>query len=189
MNLFILDDDLKLTINKVEILLVPEFAALWEPVRNKSARDKNGYNRYKAYNEFKFIYLNHDWESPYKNFNQRDKLNTAVEETGLKPEELNDPKLIAAIKKYEKMQVTAQMRLLQAAYKAVDELTLFYNMVDLQERGEDNKHIVDSKKIVDSLGNLSKTVAGLESLELIVKKQKDAKNESIRGDVEPGIFD
>ena len=189
MNLFILDDNYKVTINKIEILLVPEFAALWEPVRNKSDRDKNGYNRLRAYSEFKYIYLAYDWESPYKGFTEQDRKNSAIEETGLTPNELSDPKLISAIQKYQKIQVTPQMRLLESAYRAVDELTLFYNTVDLQERDEYNKHIVDSKKIVDSLGNLSKTVAGLESLELVVKRQKEANAKQVRGDVPLGTFD
>ena len=189
MNLFILDDNSEITINKIEILLVPEFAALWQPIRNKSARDKNGYLRLRAFNEFKYIYLAYDWESPYKTQNEQDRQLSALEETGLTPDDLKDTKLQDAIKKYQKMQVTPQMRLLESAYRAVDELTLFYNTVDLQERDEYNKHIVDSKKIVDSLGNLSKTVAGLESLELVVKRQKEANAKQVRGDVELGILD
>jgi len=189
MNLFILDDNSKITINKAEVLLIPEFALLWEPVRNKSERDKNGYNRLRAFNEFKYIYLAYDWESPYKGFTDQDRKNTAVEETGLTPEELNDTKLISAIVKYQKIQVTPQMRLLDSAYRAVDELTFFYNTVDLQERDEYNKHIVDSKKILDSLGNLAKAVSGLETLELVVKKQKEANTRLVRGDVEPGYRD
>lgn len=189
MKLFILDDDSRLTVNKIEILLVPEFAALWEPVRNKSDRDKNGYSRLRAYNEFKYIYLMYDWESPYKTFNEQDRRNTVIEETGITEEGLKDVKFLAACRKYEKMQITPQLRLLEAAYRALDELTLFYNLVNLQERREDQSFVMDSKKVVDSLGNLSKLVAGLESLELIVKKQKEANAPQIRGDVEPGAFD
>ena len=189
MNLFILDDNSDVTLNKAELLLVPEFAALWVPARNKGPLDRNGYNRIKAHREFKYMYLAFDWESPYKTFTERDRISTAVEECEMSSEELNDPKLVAAVKKYVKMQVTPQMRLLESAYKAVDELTLFYNTVDLQERGDDNKHIMDSKKLGDSLANLSKTVASLESLELVVKKQKEANAPQIRGDVPLGLLD
>lgn len=189
MDFFILDDNDNLIVNKIDILLVPEFAALWEPSFNRGPGDPNGYKRFKATRIFKYIKMLLDWESPYKNFSEQDRRNTSIEESEMTPEEVNDPKVVAAAKKYEKMQITPQLRLLQSAYRALDELTLFYNTVDLQERGDDQRYIMDSKKIVDSLTNLSKAIAGLETLELVVKKQKEANARQIRGDVEPGLLD
>lgn len=189
MEFFILDDNLNLVLNKAEILLVPEFAALWEPIRNRCERDPRGYNRLVAHNEFKYIKLMYDWDSPYKTFSEQDRKNTTIDETGLTPSELNDAKFLAACRKYQKMQETAQTRLLDSAYKAVDELTLFYNVVNLQERDDMNKYVMDSKKLVDSMIGLPKAMAGLEALELVVKKQKEANTQQYRGDVEPGAYD
>lgn len=189
MEFFILDDNDNLIVNKIDILLVPEFAALWEPSFNRGPNDRQGYQRLKAYRVFKYLKLLIDWESPYKNFSVQDRKNTSIEDCQMTPDELNDPRIIAAQTKYEKMQVTPQLRLLESAYRALDELTLFYNTVDLQERGDDARYIMDSKKIIDSLTNLSKAIAGLESLELVVKKQKEANAPQIRGDVQPGYFD
>jgi len=189
MDLFIMDSSENLVINKIEILLVPEFAALWEPMHNRASYDKNGYNRIKANKEFRYIFMALDWDSPYKNMNEQLRKNTAIEESGLTPEELNDPKLIAAAKKYELMQITPQARLLKSTYRLLDEMSLYNELLDLQERKEDGTYVTDAKKAGDGMANLPKILASLESLELVVKKQKEANGKQVRGDVETGTFD
>ena len=44
-------------VNEPEVLLVREFAALWEPERNKCKEDPTGSKRLLAWREFKYIYL------------------------------------------------------------------------------------------------------------------------------------
>jgi hypothetical protein len=189
MNLFIMDDNDNVVVNKIEVLLVPEFAALWEPVYNRASYDRNGYNRIKANRAFKYIYLYMDWESPFKNAPEQERKNDAIEASKLTEEELNDPKLIAALKRYEKMQVTPQARLLKSTYRLLDEMALYNELLDLQERKEDGTYVTNAKQAGDGMSNLPKILSSLESLELVVKRQKDANTKQVRGDVELGTFD
>jgi len=189
MDFFILDENSNLILNKIEILLVPEFAALWEPSHNKAPNDRQGYNRLKAYREFKFLKLVVDWDSPYKTFTEQDRRNTSIEDCQMTSQELNDPKFIAAYKKYEKMQITPQVRLLKSSYRLLDEMSLYNETVDLTERKDDGSYVTDSKKAGSGLIDLSKILASLESLELVVKKQRDANAKQVRGDVPLGTFD
>lgn len=182
-------EDQKLELNKVGILLVKEYAKLWEPQRNRIEGDKSGYSRTRAYREFTYIYLMFDWDSPYKNYSEQERHLTALEDSQLTDKQFKDDDFLAACRKYQEMQDTPQVRLLKAAYKSCNELTLFYTNVDLQERDVDGKHILNHKQVMDSLAGLGKMMAGLEQLEEIVRKQKEANAPRLRGDIQPGIYD
>jgi hypothetical protein len=188
MKIFTLENQ-KLTLNKEEILLVSEFGALWEINRNKGDGDSRGVERKLAFKEFTYMYLVYDWESPYKNFTDKERHQTAVEDSGLTDKQLKNEKFLAACIKYQAMQDTPQLRLLKGAYRMCDELQLFYAMADLQERDGDGKYVLASNTVITSIGNLGKMVAGLEELEEVVRKQKEAGKKNIRGDIDLGIFD
>lgn len=188
MNIFTFEDN-KLQLNKPEVLLVKEFADLWEPMRNRIDGDKSGYDRKRAHKEFAYIFLMYDWESPYKNFSQQERHLTAVEDTGLTDKFLKDEKFLAACRKYQEMQDTIEVKLLNSAYKTCSELTLFYTNVDLQERDIDGRFILNHKQVMDSIAGLGKMVEGLERLQEVVRKQKEANAPKLRGDIEPGMFD
>lgn len=188
MDLFIYEDN-KLHLNKPEILLVKEFADLWETSRNRSGEDKGGYNRLRAFKEFTYIYLMYDWESPYKNQSDTERHLSSVEDCQLTQKQMEDEKFKAACAKYRSMQETPQSRLLRSAYKTLDELTLFFSTVDLQERDAEGKFILPHDRVMGSIGKLGVAVAGLDVLEEQVRKQKEANSPKLRGDIEPGAFD
>jgi hypothetical protein len=48
-------------LNEPEVLLIKEFAALWEVERNKCKEDPTGIERKRAFREFKYIWLMIDW--------------------------------------------------------------------------------------------------------------------------------
>lgn len=188
MDIFEFEDN-GLVLNKTSILLVTEFAALWDVMRNRIDGDKTGYKRNRAYKEFTYIYLMYDWQSPYKNYSEQQRHEEALKDSQLTEKQLTDEKFLAACKKYQEMQDTPQVRMLKGVYKSCDELTLFYNTADLQERDVDGKHILSHKTLIDSIGNMGKVIESLERLEEVVRKQKEANAPKYRGDVEPGMFD
>ena len=56
LDLFLYDNvTCNLKINEYEILLVKEFAALWDIERNKCKEDPKGTKRLRAWREFKYI--------------------------------------------------------------------------------------------------------------------------------------
>ena len=188
MNYFIFENN-KLQLNKESILLIKEFAPLWDIDRNKINGDTRGYDRKRAFREFTYMFLMYDWESPYKQFTDQERHNDSLADSELTNKQFNDPLFVEACKKYQKIQETRMLKLLQACYKAVDELTLFYNTVDLQERDVDGKPIFNAKQINDTIASQGKTIISLESLEAIVRREKEGDAAKLRGDKKPGTFD
>lgn len=188
MNIFLFENQ-KLTLNKESILLVKEFDELWDAQRNRIEGDNRGYDRKRAYREFTYIFLMYDWESPYKNFSEKERHEAALSDSELTDKQFKDDKFKAACKKYQEIQDTPQVKLLKSAYRMIDELRLFYELADLQERDEFGKHILNANQAVTSLANLGKMVLGLEDLEAVVRKQKEAGGKGTRGDVEAGLLD
>lgn len=187
MKVFIFESQ-KLIMNKEEILLVQEFADLWDTNRNKGDGDSRGTEKKRAFKEFTYMYLMYDWESPYKNFSDVERKQTSKDDSGLTDKQLQDDKFLLACKKYQAIQDTQMMKLLKSAYRAIDEIRLFYETIDLQERDLDGKPIFNAKQLLDSLGGLGKTIESVEKLEEVVKKQKEV-GVKLRGDIEPGLFD
>lgn len=188
MKLFIFENR-ELQLNKDEVLLIREFAELWEVQRNKMPGDIRGGERRLAFREFTYIYLMYDWESPYKNFSDAERRTEAMYDAQLTEKQLEDEKLTKACKKYQDMQETHMSRLLRSAYRTIDELRLFYELVNLQERDDRGLPVYNAKQVLESLGSLGKVIGSVEQLEEVVRKQKEATGKALRGDVEPGMFD
>ena len=101
MQIFIYDNATNtLRIDDYSILLVKEFAKLWETERNKCKEDKSGELRLRAYKEFTYIYLVLDFKSPYFKYLEQEKHIAALADSGLKEEDLQDEDLLAAFRKY-----------------------------------------------------------------------------------------
>lgn len=188
MDIFEFEDN-KLSLNKPHVLLIEEFAKLWEPTRNRIEGDKTGSLRKRAFKEFTYMYLAYDWESPYKNLSETQRHIIAMSDSTLNEKQQSDEDFKAACRKYQDMQDTPQVRLLKGVYKSLEELTLFFNTADLQERDGEGRFILNHKQVIDAIANLGKTVEGLEKLEEVVRKQKESRAPKLRGDIEPGIFD
>lgn len=66
MTIFLYDNvNHTLKLNEPEILLIKEFAALWNNDRNKTKEDPKGIKKTRAYREFTYMYLMIDWQSHY----------------------------------------------------------------------------------------------------------------------------
>ena len=60
-------------VNEPEVLLVREFAALWEPERNKCKEDPTGKNRLRAFRELTYIHLMLSFKSPYSDYTEQER--------------------------------------------------------------------------------------------------------------------
>lgn len=188
MNVFLFENQ-KLTLNKEQILLIPEFATLWDASRNKIEGDARGLEKKRAFREFTYIFLMYDWGSPYTNFSDKERHETSLSDSMLTKKQFDDEEFKKAAKKYQEIQETRLYKLLRSSYKVVDELRLFYETVDLQERDIDGKPIFNAKQIMDSLNSLSKTLKSLEEVEEMVAKEREGEGSKLRGDATPGLFD
>ena len=106
----------------------------------------------------------------------------------MEPEWLSDPLFKKAIIKYQELQDTRILRLLNSAYKAVDELRLYFDTLDLTERDQYGKPMYAAKSVMGELASLGKTVEGLQQLQFMVMQEKEKAN-ALRGSTELGLFD
>lgn len=177
-------------INDESILTVREFAALMELERNKTKNDRTGKKRERAFKEFKYMYLFIDGQSPYFQFPEQDRHAEALLDSGLTPEEFNDPIFRDACRKYDSLQNSSlEVRLLKAAMNAVENQIQYLENVDLSERDPaTGKPVFKSKDLIIEIKGCKDIITSLRDLELQVKKGENSETK-LRGDVEQGLFD
>lgn len=76
-----------ITLNEYEILLVKEFATLYDTSRNKCKKDPTGNHRLRAWREFKYIFLMLDFKSPYLEYIEQERHEQAMKDSELTNEE------------------------------------------------------------------------------------------------------
>lgn len=166
-----------LALNEPEILLIKEFAALWNNDRNITEEDPKGLNKTRAYREFTYMYLMIDWQSHYSQFSEAERNEAAKEDSDITEEEFNDPTFRAACRKYREIQESARdVKLVRAAQNKVDELIDYFNEgSDLQERDAiSGKPIFKAKDVMGEMSSVSKILDELDTLEARVKKKQKA---------------
>lgn len=179
----------EVALNKPELILVPEFKAIWNDKRNKSTEDKKGEKKAWAYKVFTFIYLMYDWQSPYAEYEDSERKEVILEEQGLSNKEINTTEVKAAVEKYLVMQRSLKLELLLSAKRAARELILFFNTVSLTRTDElTGKYLVNAKDVINNLQTVGKAVEGIDELINQVKKEREG-GKSFRGGSKPGTFD
>lgn len=172
-----------------EILLVKEFRDLLEPKRNICKLDKTGEKGLRVIKELTFIYLVHDWKSPYSEYSDSEKEEAGRLDSGLTPEELKDPVFLQACKRYRDLQDTRILKMLRSSYTAIDNLRIFFETLDLMETDPNTgKPIYAARDVISNIQNLGKMIEGLQQLEEMVKKEKE-QSKALRGEAIAGMFD
>lgn len=177
-------------VNKAELLLIKEFAALWDRERNKMKGDANGNRRKKAKKELAFIKLCFDWKSPYAEFEEQERFKMCIEDTGLKKEDFNDKVFKAACRKYIEIQESPiAIRLIKSAQKTVEQLIIYFNNLDLTERDpETNKPIFKARDVIKEISSVSEIFQELKDQEELLKRELDP-SQDVRGDQQLGFGD
>lgn len=180
----------ELTINTYEILLIKEFATLWEPSRNKCKTDPTGSLRLKAWREFKYIFLMLDFKSPYLEYLEQDRHETALLDSGLTEKEWEDPDFKAACRKYMEIKDSSRiLSLIKTAYRTLEKMRVFLDNIDFTDTDGNGKYLNDPKKILESISQIGKMNDYLKELEINYKKGQTSSTTRYRGDVELGLDD
>ena len=191
MKFFLFDNSAnEVTINEPEILLIREFADLWDVSRNKTKEDPKGSKRSRAYREFTYIWLMCDWASPYSDYTEQERHIEAMKDARLTEKEWTDPTFRAACRKYRELQNSSRsLKLIKAAEDVVDKITDYFETLDLQERDPiSGKPIFKTKDVMAELSNVSDVVEQLKALEVLYKREQEQDN-GLMGNVEIGAFD
>ena len=190
MQIFIYDNATNtLRIDDYSILLVKEFAKLWETKRNKCKEDKSGELRLRAYKEFTYIYLVLDFKSPYFKYVEKDKHEAALADSGLTEEDLKDEDFLAAYHKYQEIQEEDPILLLiKTAYHTIYKMRIHLDSIDFSETDMDGKPIYKPKDVIGDLTSISKIRTELQTLEELHKTNQEAAAK-VRGDIALGMLD
>ena len=180
-----------LEIDEYSILLVKEFADLWDQERNKCKEDKNGKLRLKAFKELTYIYLVLDFKSPYFQYKESEKHTAALADSGMTEDMLKDKTFLAAFRKYKEIQDSDPiLSLIKTSLNTLFKLQIWLDNIDFEDDIDDEGRLLyKPKEIFDSIAGIDRMRDQLLALE---KKHKDglkAEGNSVRGEVELGMFD
>lgn len=190
MQIFVFDNVTNtLRIDNYAILLVNEFKDLWDVKRNKCKEDKTGEKRLLAYKEFTYIYLALDFKSPYFQYTEQEKHNAALLDSGLNEEHLKDPIFLNAYHKYQELlEKDPILELIKTANRTLYKMQIFLDNIDFNnDVDETGRPLYKPKDVIADIGSISKMRTQLQELEIDYKKNLQASNTKIRGDVEPGF--
>ena len=191
MNIFVFDNASQtLKINDYEILLVKEFAKLWDQKRNICKEDKTGQQRIRARKELTYIYLTLDFKSPYFKYAERDKHEAALQDSGLTEDDIKDDDFRAAYHKYDEIQNTDPiLELIKTANKTLRKTKVFLDSIDfINDVDADGRPLYKPKDVMADIGSISKMRNELQALEVAYKENLVAATK-LRGDNEPGFQD
>lgn len=188
MEIFIFDNATNtLRINEYSILLIKEFADLWEIERNKCKEDKSGKDRLLAFKEFTYIYLSLDYKSPYFAYLEQDKHYAALVDSGLESEHIKDPLFVAAYNKYKEIQSSDPiLSLIKTAHHTLYRTQVFLDSIDFTEIDEMGKPLYKPKSVIEDIASIAKMRNSLIELEEQHKKGLLSQSK-LRGDTEPGF--
>ena len=191
MKFFLFDNSTNsVVVNEPEVLLIKEFAALWNNDRNKTKGDPKGIKKTRAYRELTYIWLMLDWTSPYVDFDEQERHQECLKDAGLTEKEWNDPDFRAACRKYRELQNSSRaLKLIKSAQGVEDKNTNNFNNIDIEERDPvTGKPIFKTKDVMAELSNVSNVVEQLKTLEFLYKKEQEQQS-GLMGDVEGGFMD
>ena len=158
--------------------------------RNSCPKDPEGRFKLRAWRELKYIYLMEAWKSPYMEYPEQNRHNEALKASKLTPEELKDKAFLDALQEYKRIKESSRAwQLLQASYKVIDDLTLYFTTIlDLDLKKEDGSPVYKAKDVIAEINGVGQTLDKLQEAEIRYKKELE-KLSKIKGDQTPGYLD
>ena len=180
----------EIVVNEPEVMLVKEFANLWEPARNKTKKDPKGEKRTRAFRELAYIWLMCDWASPYADYSEQERHEECLKDAGLTEKEWADPTFREAVRKYRDLQnASRSLKLIKSTQQVVDKIIDYFDTIDLQERDPvTSKPVYKVKDVMAEMNTIPQLVEDLKQLEILYKKEQEQEN-GLMGNVEVGAYD
>lgn len=179
MELFKLNEDFLVDINKEWIQLHEAFKKVYLRDKGNNSNHYKGRFKFQAQKEFTYIYLLCDYKSNLVNYSEEEREKQARIDAGLEPGWKPDKEIKDAIERYKELQQTRPLKLLQACFKKIDNLTKLLN------EDQDTIDIKDLGDVIKIMNDMGKTLRSLRELESDVKKELSETGVG-RGNVELG---
>lgn len=176
MNLLTLDSSNKLVITP-EALAIKEFSDIWKLDYNAKKE--------KAIRELSYIYFSCDYNSVYKSYAPAKREKQIKLDLDLRIVSSN---VIAGVKKYNSLQSTPSLRILNSGLRTTEEVIKYLSKVNLTKRDDKGKPLYDVEDVMKYLAKIAVVVETLEKLKEKVKleEQDDTR---IRGGGTTGAFE
>ena len=128
-----------------------------------------------------------DWQSVYSGYNEFERHEEALRDSGITPEEFEDPIFRAACRRYKAIQSeNIAVKMLTAARNLALRFIDHYDNLDVSERDPlTGKYIVKDTDVMKGISGLSPMIDSLKDLEWRVKQEQEEEG-SIRGGEEDG---
>lgn len=168
-----------------EVKLVPEVQALLALAYNKGTGDFEGRKKLRARKEIKYLYLAYSFKSPYKDYNETERIAEAKTDCGFDAVWQESKELKALVPKFQKGNQSKVTRLLGTVERFIDKFEKHLNDIRLDERTPAGGLVHSAKAIMETLERLPRFAETLQELEQQAKSGVIVKTTS-RGDQEVG---
>lgn len=183
MKLFTVDENNEVKLNVPWIGLIPEFKELF-----RAADKKIRYDRVtKGKKVLAYVYFMLDFTSPLRDWNKDEKHLEALRYTDLTPEDVKDPKVQAALKIYEELQLKAcrPLKTFKALHQTADAMDEYFSSINFNEVDKQGKLKYTPNQAVDNAAKMNKFYDELAKLAKRIEIELE-QNTGIRGQAELG---
>lgn len=163
-----------------EALLIPSFKKIWDADKSK---DKGV-----AIKELAYVYLITDYKSIYASFPQDVKIANVVKEL-FNGKFTPSKEVKEAIKTYEQLQDTFNMRFLKSAKAAAEKTMGYFDSIDYEERDVRGNLVYKVKEVTSALKDCAGVIETLDKLIEKVGKEQRLSETRARGGGDGSFFE
>jgi CRISPR/Cas system CSM-associated protein Csm2 small subunit len=163
-----------------EALLIPTFKKVWDMDKSK---DKGV-----AIKELAYVFLTTDYKSIYASFPTDIKIDT-IKKDLFNGKYTPSKEVEEAVKKYEELQDTFNMRFLKSAKSAAEKTMGYFESIDYSERDIKGNLVYKVKEVTSSIKDCGGIIETLDKLMDKVAKEQKLQGSRTRGDGEGSFFE
>lgn len=181
MELFRINENYELELNKEWILMIPSFAAVLKGDKG-STGDSEGRKKVRAKKQLAYVYFMIDFKSPIENWEFGKRHLEALRYTDLKESDVSSKIMQEALAEYEKIQLESarSLRTLKAARKGVDAVDSYFENLDFNLKDRVGRLVHNPKDVPDNISKLNKMYDEMKKFEKRVHEELK-ESDAIRG--------
>ena len=169
-----------------EALLIPEFRVLWD-------RDKTtGRSKSRAVEDLAYVYYMMDYQSAYRAYPPEERKEELRKDIITRSRWKEDPEIVIAMAKYDKLQETPNMRFLKAVEQTLEGLTTYFENLnfDPNKKDEEGKKVPidDAKKAMEAASKAGPLLASIQTLREKVRSEQNV-GAIVRGGGTVGMYE